>query len=1828
METEDKQDGKQDNLGLGLLNFLVQKKCDILNPQLVDGFFTTKVVVEMKHLLSSSSFTAPDIKQEFLHLPINFVPREYFSLGGQKGIHKGLREFMASTEKSSWTESKTATTKTVPKFCQVACSLLSSPNLILQNNGSHSSAAIFGKAKSPNGNYKKNDFWSHCAGVPPIEIENFTIPENNGQRQYGVSLRFFEPLTIGEWNDILFTIHRALAEDGTISKDKNTTAKGKRNRMSDTQRRKLSAWYNLLRCQARSAEESVSKHGNYTIYVPRTLTILSHYPYLTTWRLFLIQLFRLALSPEKTKLKKKNTITYNNLPTPESFIRNFCGEIPLPPRGLTRVDCFLANDKNCPLSLSRPCRNSLHLIDFDSLRCLFALVSLRGIILLWTMLMVESRVLITVSSRGTSLLLPVMNALNSLLFPLKWQGVFIPMLPKAARETILAPVPYLIGVDKELISDLLLDGTLDPYSSTTSSQNLPLVILDLDSGYIQLPLHKPEWSSALKTIPFRADLTTEEKIHRIQKIQSNIIACFPSLPHKEYQKLVKALTTLVPSIRTKESMNPSSTSQDTPKNHSNHPTIAGDVQKSDNFTDQFIAPFMHDVMNNSSSNNTSGHHPLKPVSFFSSLAILGEKDMEDELFKRLVQGTSKDEKKFINSGLKLKQQSSEKTTKRKSKTLLQGRLPAWASGKKTTTKNENIISDNINRINNKGDLSGTTSSTSDVRKRNNSNPQPKRKTSTGADTAFTEARLLLESEETEVNNKGMVQASSESKKTASSTEERPTASFHVDGLGYDLGCLSVEENRELWHRWTMLCNVYYTSNVDKTLLCNVRDIIQNSTQTKVHDNIPDTAIGTNTDCEHGEKDTSVNKISPELGDLSGDQTPRPNPETKGISSEEGQHASLDPKGVDLVDSDGSRHVTTSSLQNEVSKTNKKKNIWLTLNISDRLKTRVIMLASANLACPSFVTIEHSCRAFLSEQGLWIGNDSSQSKGLSATEPNPKLVNNEVNFEERRENKQDHSNENINESNDEEQVNKNIVVTQSGRNKTGLLERQLLKMERIDAGNEHECGWFRSLEFYSNTSDDCEESAGTVFNVPFKDLSMANTSVREASKHVPSRHKNTEDAMFAIPSKDIPSRHDAKDAAAGDAIATKKISLTNDKIPAEMNCTREEELGNKEDTKSRMKEPKLVSSEHGHSEQCAQDESNFSAPIPTLSLSTKQIASSGIALATKLTTKTATSPINIISPLQRRSWFFPSAFGPKKSSTSGNKNTGSVLLPGSDILQLDSEEHRNSSELMVDLGLGNFVKGNDGSVNSTNYTRNLPVTYRSYQDSRRHSFQIYSPRNKRLSSSSMSSSMSGGDLSRYQQDAENQSRRVEKPLLPKQKWAEKSVLVRENLISAGPHQRMRYSTYVCSSLCGRVVSALREAAIMRLSQTQGLQPEQFDFQPGQLDLHSDKKLMIEWYGSIANFLETTDVSTSALRYINTVVSQTLVADHHIATIRKAFLRALTSLLRNFRSFLDVEMISASSVGGVETFRSRSNRHCFNASGFIKDIQKRSTLWENRHRRFVDALLFSQTWERFLENRINEVALRLILEKHNNENENGLKGGKLGNNDGSTLLPGLVGSTDFEEVRFFDETISKKLNRSFFNPTPKPTPFLSSKSQQVNKIFNPPSAIAQGFAFTPLQVQMRSEETATSLLFPQLHETEMQWVRPSALMFDIYSGSNEVDIESLTTTVQQLCKVGGENVNPQCRKVAFTVAFTSSQKIQRLWRARMKRISMAKRLEEEKRERERKEILERQQKDEKMKMKHPLELGQHGDPNDSRDQNEEYRHKSTITTKAADGCCSIM
>lgn len=168
-------------------------------------------------------------------------------------------------------------------------------------------------------------------------------------------------------------------------------------------------------------EVSVKPEPN-TLYIPRCLCILSIWPYMTAFREYLAQLYRLATGTDCMKAPI------------ERYILNICLEIPAPPPGAFEVQMNILD--SVIRFWSPPAKLPIAYVALPY-QILFDCLDVENILHLWYCLTMERKVLLVSSQH--SILTVCSEILCSLLYPMKWSHLYVPLLPKFLCPILDAP---------------------------------------------------------------------------------------------------------------------------------------------------------------------------------------------------------------------------------------------------------------------------------------------------------------------------------------------------------------------------------------------------------------------------------------------------------------------------------------------------------------------------------------------------------------------------------------------------------------------------------------------------------------------------------------------------------------------------------------------------------------------------------------------------------------------------------------------------------------------------------------------------------------------------------------------------------------------------------------------------------------------------------------------------------------------------------------------------------------------------------------------------------------------------------------------------------------------------------------------------------------------------------------------------------------------------------------------------------------------------------------------------------------------------------------------
>ena len=81
---------------------------------------------------------------------------------------------------------------------------------------------------------------------------------------------------------------------------------------------------------------------------------------------------------------------------------------------------------------------------------LFQALEVGNVIMLWALLLAEQKVVL--QGKQPHVLTMAAETLSALLFPFSWQHVYIPILPARLLDILQAPVPFLMGIDEDVLA--------------------------------------------------------------------------------------------------------------------------------------------------------------------------------------------------------------------------------------------------------------------------------------------------------------------------------------------------------------------------------------------------------------------------------------------------------------------------------------------------------------------------------------------------------------------------------------------------------------------------------------------------------------------------------------------------------------------------------------------------------------------------------------------------------------------------------------------------------------------------------------------------------------------------------------------------------------------------------------------------------------------------------------------------------------------------------------------------------------------------------------------------------------------------------------------------------------------------------------------------------------------------------------------------------------------------------------------------------------------------------------------------------------------------------
>ncbi|XP_061543342.1 DENN/MADD domain containing 2Da isoform X1 [Phycodurus eques] len=167
-------------------------------------------------------------------------------------------------------------------------------------------------------------------------------------------------------------------------------------------------------------------------------------------------------------------------------------EAPFPAPGNTvEIKSFIPESGTEIIRLTRPLDSWLEHVNFE---VLFSCLTNEEVLLVFAAAVLERRIIFIADELGT--LSQVIHAVAALLYPFTWQHTFISIVPEILIDVVMAPTPYLLGVQKRLL-DLVTDQSDLLIVDLSENKKETFIVSIGDEGSILPPKLQSEIREAL-----------------------------------------------------------------------------------------------------------------------------------------------------------------------------------------------------------------------------------------------------------------------------------------------------------------------------------------------------------------------------------------------------------------------------------------------------------------------------------------------------------------------------------------------------------------------------------------------------------------------------------------------------------------------------------------------------------------------------------------------------------------------------------------------------------------------------------------------------------------------------------------------------------------------------------------------------------------------------------------------------------------------------------------------------------------------------------------------------------------------------------------------------------------------------------------------------------------------------------------------------------------------------------------------------------------------------------------------------------------------------------
>uniref|UniRef100_A0A674DQW3 DENN/MADD domain containing 2Db n=1 Tax=Salmo trutta TaxID=8032 RepID=A0A674DQW3_SALTR len=153
-------------------------------------------------------------------------------------------------------------------------------------------------------------------------------------------------------------------------------------------------------------------------------------------------------------------------------------EAPFPAPGNTvTIKSFIPESGTEIISLTRPLDSWLEHVDF---RTLFRCLTNEEVLKVFASTVLERRIIFMAEELST--LSQVLHAVAALLYPFTWQHTFISIVPSVLIDVVMAPTPYLLGVQRNKLDDVIDQSDMLIVDLTEGAENTFITCVSIASS--------------------------------------------------------------------------------------------------------------------------------------------------------------------------------------------------------------------------------------------------------------------------------------------------------------------------------------------------------------------------------------------------------------------------------------------------------------------------------------------------------------------------------------------------------------------------------------------------------------------------------------------------------------------------------------------------------------------------------------------------------------------------------------------------------------------------------------------------------------------------------------------------------------------------------------------------------------------------------------------------------------------------------------------------------------------------------------------------------------------------------------------------------------------------------------------------------------------------------------------------------------------------------------------------------------------------------------------------------------------------------------------------